>query len=345
MKRFVLASAVLGLVGAVGTASAGTVNSDNVTIWSAATPNANQFSASQQGLPTATGLFGGPLGLVAGSTAFTSPINYNDTTVNTIPGFFASGGAPTPATCLATCSSVTFSSGNFANATVFRFQFTTLTAELLTINHDDGISLFVKGTEDLTNSANLLPLSAASPTTASLTTIFIQPGVYDLWYAEVNGLPAVLQASAVPEPSTWAMMLLGFAGLGFAFRQSRRKVSFAWSKSDAKVKKAARWRPFSYSDLRSTAMPKKAKQRIAPTSKYSESLFMRVERGTLARVDNVLERFEARSHMLREAIEREIKRREHQQRDRWLHTQVASRVRCALDRTGACALARRISHQ
>jgi hypothetical protein len=31
----------------------------------------------------------------------------------------------------------------------------------------------------------------------------------------------------VPEPATWAMMLLGFAGLGFAFRQSRRKASFA----------------------------------------------------------------------------------------------------------------------
>ena len=36
-----------------------------------------------------------------------------------------------------------------------------------------------------------------------------------------------LGVSAVPEPSTWAMMLIGFAGLGFAFRQSRRKVSFA----------------------------------------------------------------------------------------------------------------------
>jgi hypothetical protein len=36
--------------------------------------------------------------------------------------------------------------------------------------------------------------------------------------------PAV---SGVPEPSTWAIMLLGFAGLGFAFRHSRRKVSFA----------------------------------------------------------------------------------------------------------------------
>jgi hypothetical protein len=36
-----------------------------------------------------------------------------------------------------------------------------------------------------------------------------------------------ITVTAVPEPSTWAMMLLGFAGLGFAFRQSRRKVSLA----------------------------------------------------------------------------------------------------------------------
>jgi hypothetical protein len=54
--------------------------------------------------------------------------------------------------------------------------------------------------------------------------------------------------------------------------------------------------------------------RTPSTAKYSESLFMRVERGTLARVDDVLERFEDRSHMLREAIEREIKRRKRQPR-------------------------------
>jgi PEP-CTERM motif len=41
-------------------------------------------------------------------------------------------------------------------------------------------------------------------------------------FTEVLALP-----NAVPEPATWAMMLLGFAGLGFAFRQSRRKVSMA----------------------------------------------------------------------------------------------------------------------
>jgi hypothetical protein len=34
--------------------------------------------------------------------------------------------------------------------------------------------------------------------------------------AEVSGVTA-----AVPEPATWAMMLLGFAGLGFAFRSLR----------------------------------------------------------------------------------------------------------------------------
>jgi hypothetical protein len=33
--------------------------------------------------------------------------------------------------------------------------------------------------------------------------------------------------AGVPEPSTWGMMLIGFVGLGFAFRQSRRKVLFA----------------------------------------------------------------------------------------------------------------------
>jgi PEP-CTERM motif len=37
----------------------------------------------------------------------------------------------------------------------------------------------------------------------------------------------IAATAAVPEPATWGMMLLGFVGLGFAFRQSRRKVSFA----------------------------------------------------------------------------------------------------------------------
>ena len=34
--------------------------------------------------------------------------------------------------------------------------------------------------------------------------------------------PAELNIAAVPEPATWAMMLLGFAGIGFAMREKRR---------------------------------------------------------------------------------------------------------------------------
>jgi PEP-CTERM motif len=33
--------------------------------------------------------------------------------------------------------------------------------------------------------------------------------------------------AGVPEPSTWAMMILGFVGLAFAFRQRRRMIGFA----------------------------------------------------------------------------------------------------------------------
>jgi hypothetical protein len=41
------------------------------------------------------------------------------------------------------------------------------------------------------------------------------------------GVGEQVVSPGVPEPSTWAMMLIGFAGLGFVFRQSRRKVSIA----------------------------------------------------------------------------------------------------------------------
>jgi len=39
--------------------------------------------------------------------------------------------------------------------------------------------------------------------------------------------------------------------------------------------------------------------------KYPESLLVKLEAGTIARIDDTLERFEARSHMVRQAIERE----------------------------------------
>jgi hypothetical protein len=56
---------------------------------------------------------------------------------------------------------------------------------------------------------------------------------YSFLYSNDSGEPTVLRVFAsttlsVPEPSTWAMMALGFAGLGFAgFRTTRRAVAVA----------------------------------------------------------------------------------------------------------------------
>ena len=60
--------------------------------------------------------------------------------------------------------------------------------------------------------------------------MFSATGNQTLLWAPEPGV--VTPFTGTPEPSTWAMMLIGFAGLGFAgYRKIKPKTAFAQSKA------------------------------------------------------------------------------------------------------------------
>jgi hypothetical protein len=92
------------------------------------------------------------------------------------------------------------------------------------ITHDDGVT-FVAGSTTLVNS----PTETSQKTTDLMNTPIALNGTpFNIYYVEGNGAPAILEVDLntvgftndVPEISTWAMMILGFFGLGFvAYRR------------------------------------------------------------------------------------------------------------------------------
>jgi hypothetical protein len=77
------------------------------------------------------------------------------------------------------------------------------------------------------------PNTSQTVTFAPISTVFVTKDQDDFVAAGTTGssetsvlVNAFSQTTAIPEPSTWAMMLLGFAGLGYAgFRTRRTSVS------------------------------------------------------------------------------------------------------------------------
>jgi hypothetical protein len=109
------------------------------------------------------------------------------------------------------------------NNDVFEFTGTTtlVAGHTYTINHDDGMILFINGVKVI-DSGNPTPSIPSSFIAASSGTFS-----FDLLYAEVNGAPATLSGSigstaATPEPSS--IVLLG-SGLLAAAGAIRRRMT------------------------------------------------------------------------------------------------------------------------
>jgi len=62
---------------------------------------------------------------------------------------------------------------------------------------------------------------------ASFASLGLKPGVYNYTWGSGAAADSLTVSIGVPEPSTWAMMLLGFAGLGFAAYRRASKVTGA----------------------------------------------------------------------------------------------------------------------
>jgi hypothetical protein len=74
------------------------------------------------------------------------------------------------------------------------------------------------------------PLSGSSTyDNTSLASLGLAPGTYVYtWGSGADADSFTVEISGVPEASTWAMMLLGFGGLGFAaFRRARNATTIA----------------------------------------------------------------------------------------------------------------------
>jgi hypothetical protein len=99
--------------------------------------------------------------------------------------------------------------------------------------HEDGFGTFQVGILNSTTGGQSLSFTVLNETIANLAISTGAGSDHVLFAADIvgNGFTGPVGGSTlvagVPEPATWGMMLLGFVGLGFAFRQQRRKVSFA----------------------------------------------------------------------------------------------------------------------
>ncbi|SHK60755.1 PEP-CTERM protein-sorting domain-containing protein [Bradyrhizobium lablabi] len=146
-----------------------------------------------------------------------TPISFDSGSAYTIGEFLTSGGA-----------SVLTGSGELGHTldnTFFQFlgSVSVTNGQTFTVGHDDGLTLVIGGLTVIDLPGGHSPGDDTVTYTGPTGTF-----AFDLVYGEAFGAPAQLHidlplTSSVPEPSTWAMLILGFAGVGFmAYRRKSK---------------------------------------------------------------------------------------------------------------------------
>ena len=225
--KIIASAALAAALFAAGGASAATVY--NVDVWIGA-PNGVTSSVVADAAHT-------PTGAVSADFTYTGDINWfspgpqnTDNTGNKVGTFIPSAnisGFTSPSGAYATLAdflNASLSVAGDAYASFFKITGSySGTAVSGTIAHDDGATVY----DYLGNAVYSSPAE-----TSEITGNFVLPAgdpPFPVDYVEGTGSPSVLTlaVTAVPEPATWAMMVLGFFGLGAMLRSRGKRDMIA----------------------------------------------------------------------------------------------------------------------